>query len=596
MCGFTGELSFNKIDNSLLKIANNHSVCRGPDNLTNYVDTEDININFWFNRLAIIDLSEKANQPMISKDSKSILMFNGEIYNSDELRKNLEEDGVKFRTSHSDTETLLEGLDKFGIEFINKLEGQFAFAYLNKNTKKIYLARDRLGQKPLYLYFNDKSLTFCSNLKSILEIKKDINIDNKSIQQYLAYGVNFAPRTLFKEIQKIMPATYLEIDFSDNVFVKEEKKYWEPDLYLDNKNFDFKEFQAVFSKSVSKRTVSDVPVATYLSGGIDSTSIVKKLNDLQYPINTFSVIVDNKEYNEKEFIDQVVNTYSTNHYEANIDLNISDETINKSIQSLDEPYSDPSVVPSYYLSELISKKYKVAISGDGGDELLGGYFRIKSHLQKKGILKNFISKLYFIYPAILGSGTNLKSMSNNYVESYISYLEDGKFFKLLFKKNIDQDLRIKIKTSGSTYKGLLKTDYCYYLSDQMMFKVDRTSMANSLEVRSPFVDHRLIEYIFSHDTNYFDHKIQKLPLRKYLSSDFDKYFLDRPKQGFVFDYKNWVFSHLDDIYDVINSSLVKNYINTKKLYRLHLLKTRINSLRIWRVYVLACYLNDISDS
>ena len=270
-----------------------------------------------------------------------------------------------------------------------------------------------------------------------------------------------------------------------------------------------------------------------------------------------------------------MNTYSTNHYEANIDLNISDETINKSIQSLDEPYSDPSVVPSYYLSELISKKYKVAISGDGGDELLGGYFRIKSHLQKKGILKNFISKLYFIYPAILGSGTNLKSMSNNYVDSYISYLEDGKFFKLLFKKNIDQDLRIKIKTSGSTYKGLLKTDYCYYLSDQMMFKVDRTSMANSLEVRSPFVDHRLIEYIFSHDTNYFDHKIQKLPLRKYLSSDFDKYFLDRPKQGFVFDYKNWVFSHLDDIYDVINSSLVKNYINTKKLYRLHLLKQEL---------------------
>lgn len=596
MCGFTGELSFDNIDYLSLKNANQHSICRGPDHLTNHIENDDLNMSLWFNRLAIIDLSEKANQPMISEDSKSILMFNGEIYNSGELRKALKVNGFKFHTSHSDTETLSAGLDTFGIDFINKLEGQFAFVYINKRIKKIYFVRDRLGQKPLYLKYNEKKISFCSNLKSILEHDNEVSIDQKSIEQYIAYGVNFAPRTLFKEIQKIQPATYLEIDYSNNKFKKNEKKYWEPDLYLDNKTFNYKNFQQLLTESIKKRTISDVPLATFLSGGIDSTSIVKKLYELEHQTNTFSVVLDNEKYNEKKFIDKVLNTYKTNHDEVKIDSEISDEIISKSIKSLDEPYSDPSVVPSYYLSELISRKYKVAISGDGGDELLGGYSRIKNHKQKKGFIKKLLSKLYFIYPAVLGSGTNLKSMSNNYIESYISYLEDGKFFKLLFKKSIEQDLRININNSGSEYKTLLKTDYEYYLSDQMMFKVDRTSMSNSLEVRSPFVDHKLIEYIFSHDTSYFDGKTQKFPLRKYLSSDFEKDFLDRPKQGFVFDYKKWVFSNLDSIFNDINNSLLREYLNIEKLYKLRLFKTRMNSLRIWRVYVLARYLNDINNS
>jgi len=217
-------------------------------------------------------------------------------------------------------------------------------------------------------------------------------------------------------------------------------------------------------------------------------------------------------------------------------------------------------------------------------------------MQKKGFWKNFLSYLYIIYPPILGSGTNLKSMSNNYKESYISYLEDDKFFKLLFKKNISQDLRVNIDNSGSVYKTLLKTDYAYYLSDQMMFKVDRTSMSSSLEVRSPFVDHKLIEYIFSHDTDYFDGNTQKLPLKKYLSGDFNKNFLERPKQGFVFDYKKWVFLNLDYIFNVINNSKVKEHLNIKKLYKLRFFKTRMNALRIWRIYVLACYLNEINES
>ena len=596
MCGFTGEFSFGRIDNLSLKNANQHSICRGPDKLTNYIENDDLNMSLWFNRLAIIDLSDKANQPMTSEDSKSILMFNGEIYNSVDLRKDLKVNGFKFHTSHSDTETLSAGLDTFGIDFINKLEGQFAFVYINKRIKKIYFVRDRLGQKPLYLKYNEKKISFCSNLKSILEHDKEVSIDQKSLEQYIAYGINFAPRTLFKEVQKIQPATYLEIDYSNNKFQKDEKKYWEPDLYLDNKTFNYKNFQQLLTESTIKRTISDVPLATFLSGGIDSTSIVKKLYELEHPTNTFSVVLDNEKYNEKKFIDKVLNTYTTNHDEVKIDSEISDEIISKSIKSLDEPYSDPSIVPSYYLSELISRKYKVAISGDGGDELLGGYSRIKNHKQKKGFIKNLISKLYFIYPAVLGSGTNLKSMSNNYIESYISYLEDGKFFKLLFKKSIEQDLRININNSGSEYKTLLKTDYEYYLSDQMMFKVDRTSMSNSLEVRSPFVDHKLIEYIFSHDTSYFDGKTQKFPLRKYLSSDFEKDFLDRPKQGFVFDYKKWVFSNLDSIFNDINNSLLKEYLNIEKLYKLRLFKTRMNSLRIWRVYVLARYLNDINNS
>ncbi len=596
MCGFTGSISFDEIDEIKLEKSNQHSQCRGPDNISNINGKEDIYYNLWFNRLSIVDLSTLANQPMVSDESNSIIMFNGEIYNSKILRNKISKHNYKFQTSHSDTETLFAGLNIYGINFINEIDGQFSFFYLDKNRKKIYFARDRVGQKPLYICTTKKNILFASNLRSILDFKNKNEIDKDSIDQYLAYGANFAPRTLFKDIYKIPAATYLEIDYEGGTFTKKSVEYWNPVSFFDNKEFSQSEFENLFADSVSKRMIADVEIANFLSGGIDSTSIVKNLSDLNYKVNTFSVIVGNQKYNEKKYIQEVVDKYKTNHKEIIVDEKISHQIIDEAIKSLDEPYGDPSVVPSYYINKLISKNFKVAISGDGGDELLGGYHRLKTHLKKKNNIVRLISTLYSIYPAFFGTGSKFKSLNSNDFEAYISFLEDSKFIKLLGINRLPNSLRIKINNKEPLYKSLLSLEYKYYLADQMMFKVDRTSMASSVEVRSPLVDHKLIEYIFSHSFEYFDLKNQKLPLQNYLYKDFNDDFLNRPKQGFVFDYKKWVYQNFSFIKKEIQSAQLEKFISSKSLIKIKFIKTRINALRIWRLFVLACYLNETRNT
>lgn len=596
MCGFTGSISFNEIDEIKLQKSNQHSHCRGPDNISNIKGKEDIYYNLWFNRLAIVDLSTQANQPMVSQDKNSIIMFNGEIYNSNTLRKKIAKHNYEFQTSHSDTETLFAGLNTYGINFINEIDGQFSFFYIDKKKKKIYLARDRVGQKPLYINTTKENILFASNLRSILDLKNKVEIDKDSIDQYLAYGTNFAPRTLFKDIFKIPAAHYLEIDYMGDKFIKKSVEYWNPSSFFDNKEFSQVEFETLFKESVEKRMIADVEIANFLSGGIDSTSIVKNLSDLNYKVNTFSVLVGNEKYNEKKYIQEVVNKYKTNHEEIIVDEKISNQIIKEAIKCLDEPYGDPSIVPSYYISKLISKNFKVAISGDGGDELLGGYYRLKTHLKKKKYISKVVSKLYSIYPTFLGTGSKIKSLDSNDFEAYVSYLEDSKFIKLLGISQLPQSLRMKMNNEDPLYKSLLALEYKYYLADQMMFKVDRTSMAHSVEVRSPLVDHKLVEYIFSHSFEYFGSNNQKLPLQNYLSNDFSQDFLNRPKQGFVFDYKKWIYKNFSLIKKEIESSQLKKFINSKYLYKLNFIKTRINALRIWKLFVLASYLNETSKT
>ena len=386
MCGFTGVISSNEINNENTKESNQFSLCRGPDNQKNLTGSSGkYNYDLWFNRLSIIDLSEKANQPMESSISDSLIMFNGEIYNSQFLRSKIIGKKYKFITSHSDTETLLAGLEIFGIDFIKQIEGQFSIFYWNKRLNKIYLIKDRLGQKPLYFSISNNELLFASNKKSLLRMKKDLDINLNTIHQYIAYGVVFSPNTIYQNIRKVVPGSYIEVDYKLDKFQQKAITYWKPENYLDNKNFNQDEFIEIFKESVKKRLVSDVPIANFLSGGIDSTSIVKCLTEIDANVNTFSVIVDNKDINEKKYIDQVTQKYGTNHNEAFVNSSISDTSVREALLSMDEPYGDPSIVPSFELSKLISNQFKVAISGDGGDELLGGYLRMKNHLIKKYI-------------------------------------------------------------------------------------------------------------------------------------------------------------------------------------------------------------------
>jgi len=595
MCGFTGSISIKPIDISLIEEANKVIECRGPDSkcfIEKKYDT--YNLNFWFNRLSILDLSEEANQPMYSKDFNTMVMFNGEIYNHFELRQDLENQGLKFYTSHSDTETILAGLSYYGIDFVKKLRGQFAIAFFDEKESKLHLIRDRLGQKPLYYYLNNEHIHFGSSLLSLLKIIKEYKIDENQLYSYLDYGVVSSPFTLFKNIYKLMPSEILTVDLMKNKFAAKKTKYWNVENYIDNKHFDVEEFFNILTESIDLRTTADVPVANFLSGGVDSTSIIKNLVDNQKEVNSFSIYLEDSMYDESEYIKEVVNKYNLNHKSTSISTNISFDEINQSLDSLDEPYSDPSVVPSYILSKHISQFYKVAISGDGGDELLGGYERTNRSLQKSSFIGNLISKTYNIYPPILGTGNKFLSKSSSLEIKYRSFLEDKKLLKLLNVSSDDNSYADGLDYNDIYhYKKLLVADYKLFLPEMMMFKIDRSSMANSLEVRSPFVDHKLIEFVMSKNTTYVNPNKPKEVLKKYLSVDFSDNFIDRDKQGFVFDVERWVFNNLDYISDKISNGHIVSALNDNIINLLSVNKSRINGQRIWKLFVLEHYLERV---
>jgi len=595
MCGFIGGISLDKLNPNKLLKCNKLIECRGPDSLVQKnFSVEKIQYGLIFNRLAIIDLNNKADQPMSSANTSSVIMFNGEIYNHRKLREELEQKGLRFNTDHSDTEVLLNGLDYFGIDFVEKIKGQFSIAYMNTSSQKIYLIRDRVGQKPLFYLLNSSELIFGSNLKSLANYKDDFEINHSSIEEYMETGVVSSPNTIFKNIKKVEPAQIVEINLSTKPFQLIKTKYWKPENFIDDKIFNEEEFLNFFTEAISARLEADVPIANFLSGGIDSSAIAKNLHDSSKNINSFSISITNSKYDESKWSNEVSKRYRTQHQQVNISANIQNSEIFNSINSLDEPYSDPSVVPSFILCSVISENYKVALSGDGGDELLGGYKRFSNTFKQKNSLNYLFSKLYNFQPILFGTGANLSSNDKSYEVSYTSYLFDSKLIKYLNlssgKEEFIENLRSR---EYPQYKNLMLSEYNLFLSEMMMLKVDRTSMANSLEVRSPFVDHTLIEYVFSRDHSYYNPENPKQILKSYLSNDFDSSFTSRSKQGFIFDLEDWVYSNIDLISQILDEgSIIKN-IRSNFLNYFSYNKTRINANRIWRAFVLEYYLSNI---
>ena len=594
MCGFLGKVSNSNFDSKNIEIANLHTICRGPDNKKD-VEFEYKNFfhKYTFNRLSILDLSNKADQPMSDKKNEKIIMFNGEIFNHKDLRKYLESKDCTFLTSHSDTEVVLQGLSLEGIDFINKLRGQFAIFFIDKVANKCFLIRDRLGQKPLYYKFKKDEIIFGSNLKSVLDLagnKESISTD--SLNEYIKYGAIASPQTIFSNINKVSPGSYLEIDLKDKSVDCIEKRYWNLAEKVDSKPFELKEFWNILQEAVSLRLNADVPVANFLSGGIDSSTIIKSLSKTNSELNTFTISVDSKKYDDSYWAQLVANKYNTNHQSVSVKNYLDIHNVEKILNLIDEPYADPSVIPSFAVSKEISNYYKVAISGDGGDELLGGYVRTGHALTNRNFLQNFISKFYRFYPGIFGTGNNLLKNSKNYWVSYKSFLEDKKLLSLLGIKDVNINENLFLNKGLKKLKTLLLADYKFYLPEMMMFKVDRTAMANSLEVRSPFVDHLLIEYVMGHNLDY-DPKNSKKILKDYLSEDFNSDFINRKKQGFIFDLEEFVYSNIKYIESLINNGDLQNYFKLNKIKYLKLRKSRINANRLWKLYVITLYLDNI---
>ena len=600
MCGYLGQVSHKKIDKNLLEQCNYDILCRGPDETKSYfIDNSSqnnlytkLNIGFIFNRLSILDLTESASQPMDLRDRNTVLMFNGEIYNHKILRTELENQNIKFKSNHSDTEVVLNGISYLGIDFVNKLIGQFSISLLDLNLNKLYLVRDRVGQKPLFYTKNRDSIFFGSNLKSVKQLSGKSSLDEWELYKFLNYGVVPSPKTIYKEIYKVKPGEIIEIDLNDSDFLENKRIYWDPSSFVGENDFNNEEIMSLINNSVDLRMQADVDIANFLSGGIDSTSIIKiasKNNNL----NTFSMSINQSTYDESKWFNLVSNKFDTNHETINLDSqNLKKETILESINVFDEPYSDPSTIPSYILSKEISNNYKVAISGDGGDEIFGGYERMKIVLQNNNFVLSSLSNLYNFYPAYLGTGNRLLRNSRDINIAYPSFLEDKKLLELLGVKAEFNFAENYLQNSKNLVKNLIISDVKLYLSEMMMLKVDRTSMANSLEVRSPFVDHRLIEYILSRKIDEKNIRNPKYLLKKYLEKDFGKEFVNRKKMGFVFDLENWIYKNIDYISKSIENTEEFASMDIKKVNKLYKNKSRINALRIWKLFFLSKYINN----
>ena len=599
MCGYIGQISQNEINHEKLLNQNKNIICRGPDekqhiegNLSEFSNRNNLYYSFIFNRLSIVDLTVNASQPMFSSQFNTSIMFNGEIYNHKSLRHNLEGENIKFKSKNSDTEVLLIGLSKYGLSFLENITGQFAITFIDFNKNKLFLIRDRLGQKPLFYSFKNNNLLFSSNLKSLANMHKDISIDESSVDEYISYGYITSPKTIFKDMYKVKPAEIIEFDLDHQMKIKSKKIYWEIKSFVNDSNFQKDIFYEKFNKAVSLRKEADVEVASLLSGGIDSTSVVKALFETSTSVNTFSIGYEDNKYDEKYWSQIVSNKYSTNHIEEIITNNEFEKYIDESIQFLDEPYADPSTVPSYVISKKISNHYKVALTGDGGDELLCGYNRIQQILSDKKFNANTVESIYNLYPWHLGTGNNILKRSKNLNINYQSYFGDEKFlYKLNEKARPDNKF---FENKFENIKDFMLVDFNLYLSEMMMYKVDRMSMANSLEARSPFVDHNLIEYCLGTNLNFLINSPKSI-LKDYLRDDFEDNFLNRKKMGFVFNLEKWVFENLDTIktYLIESNTLFNNY--SKILADLSIRKSRINAQRIWKIYILEKYLKDYFD-
>ena len=598
MCGFIGSITNKQINEDFLGSCNERIECRGPDEkkvISNrtFGNNEKFH-NFVFNRLSIIDLSDKASQPMFSEQFNTLMMFNGEIYNHRELRNKLESLKINFKTSHSDSETLLNGISYFGLDFLKDVNGQFSLFIQNINKNEYFLIRDRAGQKPLYYSQNNNELFFGSDLKSVSKLSNNVSINNDQLVNYINFGTTINPSTFYKNVQAVLPGECIKFSLnSDQQFIKNNFNYWELSEFIDEEEFRNEEFLNLFEDSVWKRLESDVPVSNFVSGGLDSTAVVKALSKKSDNLNTFSMITDSVNYDESDYMKQVVDKYKTNHTVEVVSSEINFEEIKSIVVSFDDIIYDPSIIPTYLLSKNISKNYKVALSGDGGDELLSGYEHYKNFYTNNKIPNILANSLYNFYPGYLGSGNNILKHSSDWKSAFSSYYSDQKLLKLL---KIDRYLTFEevfLENKQYDWKSLMLTDHKFFLNELMLKKIDRSSMLNSLEIRSPFMDHRLFEYVASHTRSSSSSSFSpKKIIKEYLSSDFNNHFLERKKMGFAIDIAKIVTKNKSEIFETIVSSELSNLYNLKFIRKISLVNTRINALRIWKLYCISLYLNN----
>ncbi len=536
-----------------LEEMNNTMYHRGPDDYGVWMkQKEEYSVGFAQRRLSILDLSELGHQPMVSDDGKVVITYNGEVYNFIQLRNELKLKGFQFR-SNCDTEVIIAAYQEWGCECFKRFNGMFAIAIYDERRDRIILARDRMGKKPLYYYCKDKEFVFGSELKPIMKYPYfDKEIDRNIIGHYLCNKAIYSPKTIFLNTFKLEPGTYI-IYQNGNIQIK---KYW--DLLTISQNTsktitDLKraksELRNLLRDSISKRLVADVPVGTFLSGGIDSTlitAIAQEVSDK--PVDTFTIGFYDKERNEAPYAAEIAKAIGTNHHE----LYMNEEQILEMLQGLpiyyDEPFSDSSQLPSMLVSKMAAEYVTVALSGDGGDELFCGYKMydlvwITQHIDFLGKIESKMPWNKAILPYVPATFRAFIQNRDNCYKSQLFIdvtLEEVRKILIPSVKNAKSEIENEIQVSNLQEKRMI-LDMLTYLPDEILTKMDRASMKYSLEVRCPLLDYRIAEWSFhiSHALKYY-HFSKKYLLKELTYEFIPKTLMDRPKKGFGVPLRKWL--------------------------------------------------------
>ncbi len=604
MCGIVGFWMKNSIDpkngGEILKNITDLLSHRGPDDEGYYID-EKFNIYLGHRRLSIIDLSPSGHQPMISHSKRYVSVYNGEVYNYPELKKELEDGyNVKFRGT-SDTEVLLSGFDIWGvIDTIKKANGMFAIALWDKKEKKLYLIRDRVGIKPLYWGIQKGTLFFASELKSIR--KNPLfhpEIDLNSLTLFFRHNYIPTPYTIYKGIQKLTPGHILIIDKNFNV---EDYAYWNfthiaeqgVSSPLENPEDEIlSQLEELLKDAVSRRMISDVPLGAFLSGGIDSSLVVSLMQSVStQPVKTFTIGFYEEGFNEAKYANKVAGHLGTSHTELYVTPKEAQDFIPEIPFFYDEPFSDSSQIPTYLVSRLTRNYVTVSLSGDGGDELFGGYNRYfwaediyNTSRKIPYFLRRGVSHFIRMLPPSFWDRI-FKLLNLVIPEKYRFTLPGDKLYKLSnilkykYPKELYHDLVSHFKAPEKfVIRGeepittltsnnpeirdftllMMYYDFLTYLPDDILTKVDRASMAVSLEARVPILDHRVVEFAWKIPKKYkVNAKKGKLILRKILYKYVPKELIERPKMGFGIPLGEWLRTSLKDwAWELINPDRLK---------------------------------------
>jgi asparagine synthase (glutamine-hydrolysing) len=609
MCGIAGFYSLKQnFSEQQLRKMTDVMVHRGPDASGYYYNKH---VGLGHRRLSIIDLSTQANQPMYSPCGRYVIVYNGEVYNFQEIKKEiLDEKDVPFFTS-SDTEVILQAFIRWGTDFVQKLNGMFAIAIFDKNKNELFLTRDRLGIKPLFYYYKNDVFAFASELKALLQIEavsSNATINTIAVNEFLHLGYIPQPHTIYQNIFKF-PSGY-SANVSEKGFLV--TKYWSPEEKISQPaDLSFSEaknqLKSLLESSVSYRMICDVPFGTFLSGGTDSsvvTAMAAKISDKK--INTFSIGFKESKYDESKFAANVAANLGTTHHEFIVSENEAAALIPELLDVFDEPFADSSAFPTMLVSKLARQHVTMTLSGDGGDELFMGYGAYQWSRRLNNPMIRALNPL--LYQALSAMGNRYKRAAHLFDYRDYSKIKSHIFSQeqYLFKYNelskvlnpevfhdfiLDENFSLP-HLHAEEQQALF--DLKYYLKDDLLVKVDRATMKYSLETRVPLLDYRVVEFALNLPLNFkINHGIQKYILKEVLYDYIPRELFHRPKWGFSIPLQIWLQDKLkylaDDYlspekisaYGLLNQEYVKEL-----LFRFYNKKETYLYNRLWALIVL----------